>query len=179
MNHNDMMAAHDHADHDHGDHGDAHSCGGHGHAMVFHAGVEQEILFRGWETTNALELFGSAVAIFLASVLYEGFKYYREALHANAVTPTGDSQVNIAKSECGARGSCAGPAVVKYSMFSSAHVVQTCLHVVQATVSYVLMLVFMTYNVWLCLALVLGLGVGYFCFGWKKSSVVDTNEHCQ
>lgn len=64
-------------------------------------------------TTTALELFGSAVAIFLAGVLYEGLKYYREALHARATTLRGDSQVNITKNECGANGACGGPAVVK------------------------------------------------------------------
>jgi solute carrier family 31 (copper transporter), member 1 len=62
---------------------------------------------------------------------------------------------------------------------SPGHMIQTVFHLVQSTVSYLLMLVFMTYNVWLCLALILGLGVGYFCFGWKKTTVVDVNEHCQ
>ncbi|KAI8424691.1 hypothetical protein MSG28_006646 [Choristoneura fumiferana] len=149
------------------------------HAMVFHAGVCQEILFSGWMTTTALELFGSAVAIFLAGILYEGLKYYREALHARATSLRGDSQVNITKNECGANGACGGPALVKYSMMSCSHFVQTLLHVVQSTASYLLMLVFMTYNVWLCVALILGLAVGYFCFGWRKNSVVDVTEHCQ
>ena len=48
----------------------------------------------------------------------------------------------------------------------------------QVTVSYMLMLVFMTYNVWLCLAVALGAGAGYFCFGWRKQSTHDVNEHC-
>lgn len=67
----------------------------------------------------------------------------------------------------------------RYSMMSCSHFVQTLLHVVQSTASYILMLVFMTYNVWLCVALILGLAVGYFCFGWRKNSVVDVTEHCQ
>lgn len=165
-----------HGDHDNHDNGCDPS---HHHAMVFHACVCQEILFKGWMTTNALEMFGSCVAIFLAGVLYEGLKYYREALHSRATTATADSRVNITKNECGAGGNCGGPTVVKYSMLSSSHIVQTGLHVVQATSSYILMLIFMTYNLWPCLALVLGLGVGYFFFGWRKSTVVDANEHCQ
>ncbi|CAK1583910.1 unnamed protein product [Parnassius mnemosyne] len=166
--------------HDHGDHdmGGGDSCTS-SHAMTFHAGVCQEILFNGWMTTTALELFGSAVAIFLAAVLYEGLKYYREALHTRATTATGDSQVNITKNECGNQGACGGTAIVKYSMLSSGHIIQTLLHIVQSTASYILMLVFMTYNVWLCIALILGLAVGYFFFGWRKSTVVDVTEHCQ
>nr|BAM17948.1 copper transporter [Papilio xuthus] len=168
------MHHHDH-DHDH-DHGDGCMSS---HPMTFHVGVCQEILFNGWKTTTGLELFGSAGAIFLAGVLYKGLKYYRKALHTKATTATGDSQGNITKNECGNQGSCGGTAVVKYSMLSSGHIIQTLLHIVQSTASYVLMLVFMTYNVWLCLALVLGLAVGYFFFGWRKATVVDVTEHCQ
>ena len=67
----------------------------------------------------------------------------------------------------------------RYTMLSSGHAIQTVLHFLQSTASYTLMLVFMTYNVWLCIALVLGLAVGYFFFGWRKNTVVDVNEHCQ
>jgi len=63
-------------------------------------------------------------------------------------------------------------------MMSLAHLVQTLLHVIQVTVSYMLMLVFMTYNVWLCLAVVAGAGLGYFLFAWRRATVVDVNEHC-
>lgn len=58
------------------------------------------------------------------------------------------------------------------------HFVQTFLHIVQVTISYFLMLIFMTYNVWLCLAVALGAGFGYFVFGWKLNKVVDIYEHC-
>ena len=63
-------------------------------------------------------------------------------------------------------------------IFNWHHFLQTILHVVQVTVSYFLMLIFMTYNVWLCLAVVLGAGFGYFVFGWMINKVVDIYEHC-
>ena len=63
-------------------------------------------------------------------------------------------------------------------IFNWHHFLQTGLHVVQVTVSYFLMLIFMTYNVWLCLAVVLGAGFGYFVFGWMINKVVDIYEHC-
>ena len=63
-------------------------------------------------------------------------------------------------------------------MLSGSHGIQTFLHMVQVFVSYCLMLVFMTYNVWLCLAIILGAGLGYFFFGWRRAMVVDMNEHC-
>ncbi|GFO20063.1 high affinity copper uptake protein 1 [Plakobranchus ocellatus] len=51
------------------------------------------------------------------------------------------------------------------TLSSGRHLVLTCLHMLQVIFSYCLMLVFMTFNLWLCLALVLGMGVGYFTFG--------------
>ena len=51
-------------------------------------------------------------------------------------------------------------------------VAQTVLHVFQVTLTYCLMLVFMTFNVWLCLALVFGAGLGHFLFSWRGNRPV-------
>lgn len=64
------------------------------------------------------------------------------------------------------------------TMLSLMHLYQTLLHILQVTLSFLLMLIFMTYNTWLCLAVVLGAALGYFLFGWKKSVIVDVTEHC-
>lgn len=63
-------------------------------------------------------------------------------------------------------------------MTSPMHFYQTFLHVLQVTLSFLLMLIFMTYNLWLCSAVVIGAAIGYFLFGWKKSVIVDITEHC-
>ncbi len=44
--------------------------------------------------------------------------------------------------------------------------------------SYFLMLIAMTYNSYLVLAVILGAGFGHFLFAWRRSSVHDHNEHC-
>lgn len=63
-------------------------------------------------------------------------------------------------------------------LMSQGHVIQTLLHMLQITISYLLMLVFMTYNSWLCLSVVLGAGAGYFLFGLQRIASIDVNEHC-
>ncbi len=60
---------------------------------------------------------------------------------------------------------------------SSQHLLQTGLHVIQLIVSYILMLVVMTYNVYLCLAIALGAGVGYYLF-FRERFVVLGNQEC-
>ncbi|CAD1471484.1 unnamed protein product, partial [Heterotrigona itama] len=55
-------------------------------------------------------------------------------------------------------------------LFSTMHVLQTVVHVIQLVIGYFLMLIFMTYNVWLCIAVALGAALGYWMFSWEKSS---------
>ena len=46
------------------------------------------------------------------------------------------------------------------------HWLQTLLHFIQLWLGLCLMLVFMTFNVYLCLAVTLGGTIGYFSFAW-------------
>jgi hypothetical protein len=46
-------------------------------------------------------------------------------------------------------------------------------------ISYLLMLIAMTFNIYLFLAVILGAGFGHLLFGWRRSSVIDYDEHCQ
>ena len=57
-------------------------------------------------------------------------------------------------------------------------VVQKLQHVLQVVISYCLKLIFLTFNVYLCVAVALGAGLGYFLFAWKRTIIVDVNEHC-
>ena len=66
----------------------------------------------------------------------------------------------------------------KGRMLSCGHLVSTGLHFIQMTLAYFLMLIVMTYNTWLCLAVVFGASLGYFLVGWKKTSVIDVSDHC-
>lgn len=65
-----------------------------------------------------------------------------------------------------------------HRLLNVSHMIQTLLHIVQMTLSYLLMLIAMTYNTYLLLAVVFGAGLGHFLFAWRRSSVLDHNEHC-
>ncbi|KAK0172624.1 hypothetical protein PV328_005922 [Microctonus aethiopoides] len=150
--------------------------GGHGMMMMaFHGGYCETILFETWKTSSIGGLIGSMIGIIIMASLYEGLKYYREylfwktynALQYRSVTmPAGKNVV------------AEDNRVVQPTMLSWMHSFQTFLHIIQMILSYFLMLIFMTYNVWLCFAVVLGAAIGYFLFGWKKSVIVDVTEHC-
>ncbi|KAL8567055.1 hypothetical protein ACOMHN_027484 [Nucella lapillus] len=161
---------------EHSGHGaSGHSAAGHTMQMFFHTGVTEYILFEALLTSDVGGLVGACVVMFVLSVAYEGLKYFREFLMRRSAaaarqevysTSNGNGTVLTKQPEVGAR------------MLSGGHFLQTVLHMVQVFLSYCLMLVFMTYNVYLCLAIIIGAGLGYFLFGWRRAMVVDMNEHC-
>lgn len=176
-----VHAAGDHAGHTvdhsghagHGAHGDA-KCG---MAMSFYFGYNNiELLFPGVVINSAGEMIGACFAMFILAILYEGLKIGREYLlrrnlvnvrYNSMAVPGGDGTVMTETHK-----------TVGAKMCSLSHFLQTLLQVVQVVVSYLLMLVFMTYNGYLCIAVALGSGAGYFLFSWKKAVVVDITEHC-
>lgn len=176
-------------------------------SMSFHGGYDETILFEQWKIDSLSGLLWSMLLIFVMAALYEGLKYYREhlfwrtynALQYRPVTVTEKSNGNgvaVAGTSTAERGGAGaggdgsngatgggglneeGARIVQPTMLSLMHLYQTLLHILQVTTSFLLMLIFMTYNTWLCLAVVLGAGLGYFLFGWKKSVIVDVTEHC-
>ncbi|XP_037934768.1 high affinity copper uptake protein 1 isoform X2 [Teleopsis dalmanni] len=160
-------------------------------SMSFHFGCNETILFSFWNINSVGGLLGSCFFIFLVAILYEGLKYYREFLFWKTYNlleyrPVTGPQRIAEDPQRATPSSSVSP--VQYvgevihkqppTMLSVNHLIQTFLHIIQTTVSFMLMLIFMTYNVWLCIAVVLGAGVGYFFFCWKKSVIVDVTEHC-
>lgn len=160
-------------------------------SMAFHGGYNETILFEQWKIDSLSGLLWSMLVIFIMAALYEGLKYYREhlfwktynALQYRPVTVTEKSpgNGNVANNNGLATNGAGGDEasrVVQPTMLSTMHLFQTFLHILQVTLSFLLMLIFMTYNTWLCVAVVLGAALGYFLFGWKKSVIVDVTEHC-
>lgn len=162
-------------------------------SMAFHGGYNETILFEQWKIDSLSGLLWSMLLIFIMAALYEGLKYYREhlfwktynALQYRPVTVTeknpGNGNVannNGLAGNGGGSGDDASRVVHRPTMLSAMHLFQTFLHILQVTLSFLLMLIFMTYNTWLCIAVVLGAALGYFLFGWKKSVIVDVTEHC-
>ncbi|XP_029468505.1 high affinity copper uptake protein 1 [Rhinatrema bivittatum] len=145
--------------------------------MTFYFGYQHvELLFSGLMINTPGEMAGAFVAVFLLAVFYEGLKIAREGLLRK-------SQVSIRYNSMPVPGPNGTTLMethktVGQQMLSLPHVLQTVLHIVQVVVSYFLMLIFMTYNGYLCIAVAAGAGTGYFFFSWKKAVVVDITEHC-
>uniref|UniRef100_A0A3Q3EVV7 Copper transport protein n=1 Tax=Labrus bergylta TaxID=56723 RepID=A0A3Q3EVV7_9LABR len=204
--HHHTMAPPTTSGHDHGGGGggEGEHEGHGGMVMTFYFGYNNvELLFTGLLINSPGEMVGACIGVFLLAVLYEGLKMGRETLlrrsqvnvrYNSMPLPGADGTVlmethktvgSLTDSQC-VEGvelpvehkSHLSRRSPRQRMLSPAHFLQTLLHIVQVVVSYFLMLVFMTYNAYLCIAVAAGAGMGYFLFSWRKAVVVDITEHC-
>ncbi|XP_058795678.1 high affinity copper uptake protein 1-like [Phymastichus coffea] len=141
--------------------------------MTFHGGFCEVVLFDAWKISSLAGLVGSIIGIVIMAALYEGLKYYREYLFWKTYNALQYRSVSMPQEKTNDDNR-----IIQPTMLSWMHAFQTLLHITQIMLSYFLMLIFMTYNSWLCAAVILGAALGYFLFGWKKSVIVDVTEHC-
>ncbi|XP_078488997.1 high affinity copper uptake protein 1-like [Ciona intestinalis] len=145
--------------------------------MTFYFGASNvQILFEGCTVNSPGAMIGACIAVCIIAMLYEGLKVLRESLLKKSVVSVKYATVNR---NGGDESTYVGTnRTARQRIFSTPHFIQTLLHLIQVTVSYALMLIFMTYNAYLAIAIIIGAGLGYFLFGWKKAIIVDMNEHC-
>ncbi|KAL8602168.1 hypothetical protein ACOMHN_007437 [Nucella lapillus] len=144
-----------------------------GMKMYFHTGIVEYILFEHLQTHTLTGFAWACFVVFVAAFLYEMMKYGREELFRRHLTKMAHAVLTGNEEE---RSLLMKPRV---RMCSRAHLVQTALHGVQLWLGYCLMLVFMTYNISLCICLTAGATFGYFLIGWKRTQVFDQTQHCE
>ncbi|KAJ6639817.1 High affinity copper uptake protein 1 [Pseudolycoriella hygida] len=150
--------------------------------MTFHVGNCEAILFKQFTVKTVEQFVAAVLVIFLISIGYEGLKFWREKLFNDYVAETATvcSSIKASTSELTSEQNKRNPNKTSIRQFIThkLHLAQTLLHFVQVTLSYCLMLIIMTFNVWLVLAVILGAAVGYFFFGWIRQRSIDVAEHC-
>jgi len=141
-------------------------------AMSFYVSSEvNPLVFKSWIIKTPGEMVGSCIAIIIISIVYEGLKVVREIFKEKEATVRRSMQSDVHPSV----GAYVSPGKIMCSMY---HLIQTLMHMIQVFVGYILMLAAMCYNVWIFLAIVVGSGCGYFLFGWRKSGLSDSGDHC-
>ncbi|KAH8358580.1 hypothetical protein KR093_001104, partial [Drosophila rubida] len=174
-------------------------CSG-GMAMYFHFSESETILFKCWKTNSVFAIVVACTVVFIVAVLYELLKFYREWLRrkeskrrlvggayhprrrsrrrrhrTSSLSVQSADQLSLPMSAPSAVVPTDRRNTLRFPWLAPMHWYQTMLHMLQVAISFMLMLVFMTFNVWLCMAVVLGAGLGYFLFFVRDESVT---EHC-
>ncbi|XP_076454574.1 high affinity copper uptake protein 1-like [Babylonia areolata] len=145
--------------------------------MFFHTGFLEYVLFKGALTKTKGEFAAACLVVVVWAVLYELLKALRDEVSRRHVAQTIAPPTGVAPSS--EKAVVSGSNIVK-QICSRGHLLQTGLHAVQIFMSYCLMLVFMTYNVYLALCVIIGATLGYFIIGWRRPREnADKSEHCQ
>jgi len=139
--------------HQHNDHSNHYQ----GHRTAFHFEEQIQILFSSLNLTDKNQLVTACVIFAILAFFNESLKLARAKIQ---IKMKPKQFLNITCTQ---------------KIFNGWHFLQTILHCFQMVISYALMLVFMTFQGWLCLSIIIGSTVGYFVFGWAHMSF---NSNC-
>lgn len=115
----------------------------HNHPTYFNFNAEVTVLFSGWLLNTRTGMFAICLVSIILGMLYQGIKHLRVYIHRDVP-------------------------LFKHSAFSKEHLLQTLLYGIQIVASNVLMLAVMTYNIWVFICILAGIGLGFFLIEWHR-----------
>jgi len=118
------------------------------------------IIFRWWHVSNTFTLILSLLAVVALTAGYEairsGSRQYEALVEEKYTGVTRRNKVEVNK---------------------KAHIIKALLYATQTFYAFMLMLLFMTYNGWVMLAVAVGAFLGYLLFGVNTSASKETACH--
>lgn len=124
------------------------------------------LLFYNFSVSTVEEMFGVCLIVFLLVFLYETIKVFRTRL-SNFL----ESNEKKFRKECPSNA-CKKTIITKIRKYSvqswkgvKFHVFQSSFYTVQTLLSYLIMLIVMTFNVWLIIAVILSSAFSFYMFG--------------
>ncbi|VIO93484.1 Ctr copper transporter family protein [Brugia malayi] len=162
-------------------------------SMVLHFTKHEFILVNFWKTGTVLGLSVSVLIVFLLSVLYEAVKALRLYFARNRAVELQNRRIqsNIVIRESSEHIDSVSTEMISYSpilgfsgfralkqLFTFYRIVQSSLYFAQILLAYTLMLIAMTFNVWIILGIVFGEATGYFLFSEEPNSNENIETSC-
>uniref|UniRef100_A0A914PUH3 Copper transport protein n=1 Tax=Panagrolaimus davidi TaxID=227884 RepID=A0A914PUH3_9BILA len=135
------------------------------HQMLLHFAEREFVLFSFWKTGSAVGMFGSCLLVILLCIASEAIELCRNFLakeHALSLSDelSENSSISDSIQVAGANGF-----IRKLRQcFNSYRVTQATLYGLHILFGHVLILIIVSFNVWLLISVAIGKGVGYFLF---------------
>ncbi|KAH8657618.1 ctr copper transporter family protein [Tricladium varicosporioides] len=169
---------HSHHDHAHMDH----DMGGGGHMgpmcnmnMLFTWNTENLcIIFRWWHVYSTTGLIFSLLAVVAITALYEALRNVSRRYEAYAERSIVETPLDESVTE---RTPFLSLGAKQGEISQRAHVIKALLYAFQNFYAFMLMLLFMTYNGWVMLAVAVGAFIGYLLFGKSTTATKDGACH--
>lgn len=137
--------------------------------MTFYWGTDATILFQSWKTSGPVSYAVALLLTVVLCVLHEALTSFRVNFVVAVKADEGVNEESALLRIYGLRGRRRSTARL---------VVGSCLYGLNAACSYVLMLIVMTFNLGLCLAVVAGHALGYQMFGYSRPGVSQADVCC-
>ncbi|CAL1537998.1 unnamed protein product [Lymnaea stagnalis] len=126
------------------------------HKSTFHTETGAALLFPHWILYGKKEIYIACLLLVVMGITYQGIKFARQQYGRKCRNLT-----------------------CKRYILNKGHFLQTLMYILQFLGGYILMLAVMTYNIWILLAVLVGLGLGYFFFGWGEYEEASAALHVQ
>lgn len=138
------------------------------------------LLFQPLLLVQAWQVGTACVSTFLLAMLFESLKMFRHLVVFRAeakrvssqkftqIFAHGDTMVEVIETVDQTKKEVSVKIELppyRHAISSTYHIIDSLLYFVQVVLSFLIMLIVMTYSVWLLLAVSVGMGVGYFVFG--------------
>merc|ERR1712000_292626 len=125
--------------------------------MLFNIRTKGKVLFEFWNVQNIYEYVATCIFILFLAIFYEWLSDYRT--YFNTYKAPLNEQIPLIQHT--------SPQLPNENQKFDAtkHFMKTILHMIQLTVSYLIMLIAMTYNVGYFCCIIVGAGIGYYLFG--------------
>lgn len=150
-----------------------------GHRAFYSMEMNFYVLLRDWLVTDTKGLLLACLGSFFLAVFYELLKNGRQmwskgffvnnkqSLRPNDMVPSGGDCCNNDEDDF---------YYVRGTSFWYIHLVQSFLYIIQVFFAFVLMLIVMSYNVYVTIAICVGDGVGYFIAGCIRRWIILRNQ---
>lgn len=147
---------------------------------MFHLRTDVSLLFQTWRIQSSTALIGACLVAFLFAAFHEGLKILRQwlmskyllnliwSLRQTSHSEAGENHIQDNEGPLCRKGTTLKPKEIqlteKRTWRQDIYLWQTLLYTLQVAVGYMLMLTVMTYNTWLGVAVLAGVGTGYLAF---------------
>ncbi|KAF8374803.1 hypothetical protein PRIPAC_81232 [Pristionchus pacificus] len=147
--------------------------------MTLHFGTHETVLFKWWKTESIIGLLIACFIWFLIAFFYEGIKGLRFWLATQDATARRNrrEEVDNLEDDESVRSSTRLLMGTRVSSMKL-RVSHAFLHGFQSFFGLILMLVAMTFNVWIILAVSIGMAIGFFVFHGAPNVGDNANDCC-
>ncbi|CAF0755158.1 unnamed protein product [Rotaria sp. Silwood1] len=136
--------------------------------MYFHTDFIETILFESWKVTSLSIFICSWIFIFILGILYEEIREIRLYLEEKQLIdrPISSNERNEPELECMNIETIESTRHIKQKIPPrySERALHSILYAIQLILGYILMLIVMTFNVYLFLAIIFGIGTGHLLY---------------